>query len=38
MKRFPYVIRSMDLPDTIWVVAIAHTRRKPGYWHDRLGE
>jgi toxin ParE1/3/4 len=38
MKRFPYVIHFMDLPDEIWIVAIAHTKRSSGYWHDRLGQ
>lgn len=26
------------LPDQIVVVAIAHTRKAPGYWLDRLAE
>ena len=26
----------LDLPDKGWVVAIAHLRRRPGYWKDRL--
>jgi len=26
----------LDLPDKIWVVAVAHLRQRPGYWKDRL--
>lgn len=22
--------------DTLWIVAVAHAKRKPGYWVDRL--
>ena len=36
MRRFPFVIHYMDLPDAIWIVAFAHTSRKPGYWNPRL--
>jgi len=36
MERFPFVIHYIDLPDTIWVLAFAHAKRKPGYWRRRL--
>lgn len=36
MERFPYVIYYVELADTIWVLAFAHTSRKPGYWKRRL--
>ena len=36
MRRFPFIIHYPDLPDYIWVVAFAHTSRKPGYWKERL--
>jgi len=36
MDRFPFVIHYVDRPDMIWVVAFAHTSRKPGYWLRRL--
>ncbi len=36
MKRFPFVIHYVDLPGTIWILAFAHTSRKPGYWRQRL--
>ena len=36
MERFPFVIHYADLPGAIWVLAFAHTSRKPGYWRRRL--
>jgi toxin ParE1/3/4 len=38
VSRFPYVIYYADLPEYIWVVAIAHGSRKPGYWRKRKVE
>jgi len=35
LARFPYVIFFVFEPDVIAVVAIAHTRRRPGYWRAR---
>ena len=35
MKRFPFqVIYRID-QDIITVIAVAHAKRKPGYWSDR---
>lgn len=34
-KRFPYVLYYLDLPDAIWIAAVAHERRRPGYWKRR---
>jgi len=36
VDRFPFIIRYMDLSDRIWIVAFAHTSRKPEYWKPRL--
>jgi len=36
MKRFPFVVHYLDMPDKIWIVAFAHTSRRPGYWKSRL--
>ena len=36
MARFPFTIRYLELQDCIWIVAFAHTSRKPGYWKARL--
>ena len=36
LKRFPYDIVVLELPEEIIVVAVAHQSRRPGYWRDRL--
>lgn len=36
LQRFPFAIVYRELPAAIQVLAIAHTRRKPGYWKQRL--
>lgn len=36
LERFEYVVVYRMLNDRIQFVAIAHGRRKPGYWVDRL--
>jgi hypothetical protein len=35
VHRFPFTIFYVDLPEHIWVVAIAHTSRRPDYWSRR---
>ena len=37
VRRFPYHVVYLEAPSQIWILAIAHDRRKPGYWKDRLG-
>ncbi len=34
--RFPFGILYRIEPDEIVVVAVAHLRRKPGYWKERI--
>lgn len=34
--RFPYSILYVIEPDRIRVVAVAHQKRRPGYWSYRL--
>ncbi len=34
---FPYAIIYFDQPDRIWIVAVMHMKRKPGYWSERAG-
>ena len=34
--RFPYAVVYLDEPDQVWIVAVMHLHREPGYWHDRL--
>ena len=36
VKRFPYHVVYLEAETTIRVLAIAHERRKPGYWKSRL--
>ena len=36
LQRFPYVVYYAELPpDILWVVAVAHGSRRPGYWRRR---
>jgi plasmid stabilization system protein ParE len=37
-RRFPYSIAFIELPTVIRVVAVAHERRRPGYWVKRTQE
>lgn len=36
LRTFPYVVHFQILPDCVQIVAIAHSRRHPDYWHSRL--
>ena len=36
MRRFPFIIYYLEMPDFLWIVAFAHTSRKPNYWRARL--
>ncbi|WP_417735557.1 type II toxin-antitoxin system RelE/ParE family toxin [Rosistilla oblonga] len=36
MKRFPYVIVYRVATDRVEILAVAHGRRKPGFWKERL--
>ena len=35
IKRFPYLIFYTELEEVIWIIAIAHGKRKPDYWQER---
>jgi toxin ParE1/3/4 len=35
LRRFPYTLVYLDLEDRIWIAAVAHQRRRPGYWARR---
>jgi toxin ParE1/3/4 len=38
-RRFPYVVYYTEISGIIWIAAVAHGRRRPGYWKKRkLGE
>ena len=36
LDRFPFRIVYLDQPESIWIVAVAHCSRRPGYWRKRL--
>ena len=36
-RDFPYAVIFLDKPDFIWIVALMHMKRGPGYWRERLG-
>ncbi|MGC3961493.1 MAG: type II toxin-antitoxin system RelE/ParE family toxin [Verrucomicrobiota bacterium] len=33
---FPYAVVYLQKPDHLWIVAIMHMKRRPGYWRERL--
>jgi plasmid stabilization system protein ParE len=36
LHRFPFSIIYLDDSDVLTIVAVAHNKRKPGYWKRRL--
>ena len=36
MQRFPYSVVYLDDPESVTIIAVAHGKRKPGYWKDRV--
>lgn len=35
-RKFPYSVVYLDQPDRVWIVAVMHAKRRPGYWRKRL--
>jgi toxin ParE1/3/4 len=35
LKRFPFAIYYLELDQCVWIAAVAHQKRKPGYWSQR---
>lgn len=35
VRRFPYHVVYVELPDRVQVLAVAHDRRRPAYWLGR---
>jgi plasmid stabilization system protein ParE len=33
---FPYAVLYVGQDDRVWIVAIMHLKRRPGYWKHRL--
>jgi toxin ParE1/3/4 len=38
IKQFPFSLLYINRADYIWIVAIAHGSRRPGYWKRRIPE
>ena len=38
LKVFPFYIAYIIREDTLWIIAIAHSHRKPEYWIKRKYE
>ena len=36
VKRFPYVVIYRLEADVMYILAVAHLRRRPGYWRTRI--
>ncbi len=36
LQRFPFFIVFLDWQEEIYIVAVAHTKRRPGYWKGRV--
>jgi plasmid stabilization system protein ParE len=37
LKRYPYLTIFANRPEELLIVAVAHVRRRPLYWLERLG-
>lgn len=35
LRGFPFAVVYLDRPGTVIIVAVAHERRRPGYWRSR---
>jgi hypothetical protein len=33
---FPYAVIFLEKPGYVWIVAVMHLMRRPGYWRERL--
>ena len=36
LKVFPFYVAYVTQGDLVWVLAVAHGNKKPGYWKDRM--
>ena len=36
VQHFPYIVVYLFLNDHVWVIAVAHCKRQPGYWSERV--
>jgi plasmid stabilization system protein ParE len=35
VRKFPYAVCYREFDDVIWIAAVAHAKRRPGYWLGR---
>lgn len=35
LEQFPFTVFYSVRPDEVFIVAVAHQKRRPGYWSDR---
>lgn len=38
LRRFPFTLFFVELESTFWIAAVAHHKRRPGYWMGRRPE
>lgn len=36
VRRFPFAVVYIELPDRVQILAVAHARRRPAYWRSLL--
>lgn len=37
LPRFPFALYYLEIADVIWINAVAHAKRAPFYWRNRVG-
>lgn len=35
-RDFPYAVVFVERPEHVWILAVMHTKREPGYWRGRV--
>jgi toxin ParE1/3/4 len=35
-RDFPFAVIFLNQSDRIWIVAVMHMKRRPGYWRERI--
>ncbi len=38
LKKFPYFVVLLEFKDTVYIVAVAHAKRREGFWMGRVTE
>jgi hypothetical protein len=36
LRKYPYFVVFRELPRRIQILAVAHAKRRPGYWRARI--